>query len=165
MAPKGSSKEKGKATTKIPTLSINRQLSLDRVRIKGFISQHIRVLIRIYNFRGIKDDRAWDLFHDIIFLETVTTRHISQCQLMKISNDPNFRLKHLGVPHGSDGSDGTSYALTENYTLPVALATCRAAYVPPSLCGDVYASSERHVCYTLRRGCSYAEAVYTTPGD
>ena len=29
----------------------------------------------------------------------------------------------------------------------------------------VYAPSERHVCYTLRRGCSYAVAVYTTPGD
>jgi len=53
----------------------------------------------------------------------------------------------------------------ENYTLPVAQAMGRVAYVPPSLCGDVYASSERHVCYTLRRDCSYAEAVYTTPGD
>jgi hypothetical protein len=29
----------------------------------------------------------------------------------------------------------------------------------------VYAPSERHVCYTLRRGCSYAVAVHTTPGD
>jgi len=47
-----------------------------------------------------------------------------------ISNDPNFHLKHTGVLHGSDGSDGTSYALTENYTLPV-------AYVPHFLCGDV----------------------------
>jgi len=32
-------------------------------------------------------------------------------------------------------------------------------------CGGVYPPSERHVCYTLRRGCSYAVAVYTTPGD
>ena len=86
-------------------------------------------------------------------------------QQANISNDPNFRLKHPGVPDGSDGSDGTSYALTENYTLPVAQVTGRVPYVPPLLCGDVYASSERHVCYTLRRGCSYAEAVYTTPGD
>jgi len=82
-----------------------------------------------------------------------------------MSNDPKFRLKNPGVPDGSEGPDGTSYALTENYTLPVAQATGRVAYVPPLLCGDVYASSERHVCYTLRRGCSYAEAVYTTPGD
>jgi len=82
-----------------------------------------------------------------------------------ISNDPNFRLKHPGVPDGSDSSDGTLYALTENYTLPVAQARARVAYVPPLLCCDVYTSSERHVCYTLRRGCCYAEAVYTTPGD
>jgi len=43
--------------------------------------------------------------------------------------------------------------------------TRRVAYVPPLRCGDVYASSERHVCYTLRRGCSNAEALYTMPGD
>ena len=35
----------------------------------------------------------------------------------------------------------------------------------PLLHADVYAPSEGHVCYTLRRGCSYGEAVYTTPGD
>jgi len=29
----------------------------------------------------------------------------------------------------------------------------------------VYAPSERHTCYTLRRGCRYAVAVHTTPGD
>jgi len=34
-----------------------------------------------------------------------------------ISNNSSFRLKHPGVPDGSDGSDGTSYPLTENYTL------------------------------------------------
>jgi hypothetical protein len=39
-----------------------------------------------------------------------------------ISNNPSFRLKHPGVLDGSDGSDGTSYPLTENYTLPVAQA-------------------------------------------
>jgi len=52
----------------------------------------------------------------------------------------------------------------ENYKLHVTQATCRVAHVPPVLWGDVYAPSERHVCYTLRSGCSYAEAVYTTPG-
>ena len=44
-----------------------------------------------------------------------------------ISNNSSFRLKHPGVPDGSDGSDGTSYPLTENYTLPVAQATGRVA--------------------------------------
>ena len=69
-----------------------------------------------------------------------------------ISNDPTFGLKHPGVPDGADGSDGTSYDLIENFTPSVALATGRVAYVPAVLCGDIYASSERHVCYTLRRG-------------
>jgi len=44
-----------------------------------------------------------------------------------ISNNSSFRLKHPGVPDGSDGSDGTSYPLTENYTIPVAQATGRVA--------------------------------------
>jgi len=44
-----------------------------------------------------------------------------------ISNNSSFHLKHPGVPDGSDGSDGTSYPLTENYTLPVAQATGRGA--------------------------------------
>ena len=44
-----------------------------------------------------------------------------------ISNNSSFRQKHPGVPDGSDGSDGTSYPLTENYTLPVAQATGRVA--------------------------------------
>jgi len=78
---------------------------------------------------------------------------------ISISNDPCFHVKHSGVP------DGTLYPLTENYTLPVAQATGRVAYVPPLLRGDIYASSERHLCDTLPRGCSYAEAPYTTPGD
>jgi hypothetical protein len=84
MAPKGSRKGKGKATAraKMPTSVINRRLSLDRDRIKGFISEHIRGLIRIYNVCGVKDERAWDLFYDIIFLDPVTTRHFSQFQLM-----------------------------------------------------------------------------------
>jgi hypothetical protein len=40
-----------------------------------------------------------------------------------ISNNSSFRQKHPGVPDGSDGSDGSSYLLTENYTLPVGQAT------------------------------------------
>jgi len=81
-----------------------------------------------------------------------------------ISNYPSFYQKHPCVPDGSDGSDGTSYPLTENYTLHIAQATGRVAHVPPVLSGDIYAPSERHVCYTLRSGCSYAQTVYTTPG-
>jgi len=89
MAPKGSSKGKGKARAKMPTSGINRRLSLDRDRINGFISEHIRGLIRIYNVCGLKDEMAWDLFYDIIFLDPVTTRHFSQFRLMW----PHFRSR------------------------------------------------------------------------
>jgi len=84
MAPKGSRKEEGKATAraKMPTSVINRRLSLHRDRIEGFILEHIRGLIEIYNVCGVKDERAWDLSYDIIFLDPVTTRHFSQFQLM-----------------------------------------------------------------------------------
>jgi hypothetical protein len=84
MAPKGSRKGKGKVTAraKMPTSVINRRLSFDRDRIKGFISEHICGLIRIFNVCGVKDERAWDLFYDIIILDPVTTCHFSQFQLM-----------------------------------------------------------------------------------
>jgi hypothetical protein len=84
MAAKGSHKGKGQATAraKMLTLGINRHLSLDRDRIKGFISKHIRGLIRIYNVCSVKDKRAWDHFYDIIFLDPVTTHHFSQFQVM-----------------------------------------------------------------------------------
>jgi len=77
MAPTGSSKGKGKARAKMPTSVINQRLSLNRDRIKRFISEHIRGLIQIYNVRSVKDERAWDLFCDIIFLDPVTTRYFS----------------------------------------------------------------------------------------
>ena len=81
---KGQPKEKGKGTAraKMPKSVINRCVSLDRDCIQGFISEHIRGLIRIYNVCGIKDERDWDLFYNIIFLDPVTTRHFSQFQLM-----------------------------------------------------------------------------------
>jgi hypothetical protein len=82
MARKGSSKGKGKARAKMPTSVINRRLLLDRDRIMGFVSEDICGLIRIYNVCRIKDERAWDLFYDIIFLDPFTTRHFLQFQLM-----------------------------------------------------------------------------------
>jgi len=77
MAPKGSRKGKGKATAraKMPTSVINQRLSLDRDCKEGFISEHIRGLIRIDNVRDVMDDRAWDLFYDIIILDPVMTGH------------------------------------------------------------------------------------------
>jgi len=94
MAPKDSSKGKGKARAKIPTSVINRRLSFDRDHTKGFISEHIRGLIRIYNVCGVKDERAWDLFYDIIFLDAVTTLHFSHFQLMW----PHRRSRSLPFP-------------------------------------------------------------------
>jgi len=41
-------------------------------------------------------------------------------QTRSISNNASFHLKHPGVPDSSDGSDGTSYPLMENYTPLVA---------------------------------------------
>jgi len=80
MTPKGSSKGKWKGRAKMPTSVINRHLSLDRDHIKGFISEHIRGVIRINNVCGVKVERAWDLLYDIIFRHPVTTHHFSQFQ-------------------------------------------------------------------------------------
>jgi hypothetical protein len=68
-----------------------------------------------------------------------------------IRNNPSFHLKHPGVPDGSDGSDGTWYPLTENYTLPVTLATGRVAYSPPLLC-VWYTHHQNDTCATLFAG-------------
>jgi len=72
---------------------------------------------------------------------------------MCISNDLNFRLKHPGVLDGSDGSDGTSYALTENYTLPVASHTYLLYFVV------AYTHHQNDTCVTLCTGA----AVMLTP--
>jgi hypothetical protein len=58
MAPKGSSKGKWKARARIPTLVINRYLFWDQDLMKGFIKEHIRGLIRIYNVCGVRAGRA-----------------------------------------------------------------------------------------------------------
>jgi len=69
-----------------------------------------------------------------------------------ISNNPGFRLKHPGVPDGSDGSGRTSYPLTENQTRPVAQATGCVAYLP---CGGYYTMplilATRRIVYYARR--------------
>jgi len=96
MAPKTSCKEKGKANAraKMPTLVINRRLSLDPDRIKGFISEHICGPIWIYKVCGVKNLRAWDLFYDIIFLDPVMTRHFS----LVLATVPD---RHYGSGSGS----------------------------------------------------------------
>jgi len=66
----------------MPTSVINQRFSMDRDHLQQFVLELIRCVILIYNFCGVKVQRAWDLFYDIIFLDLVTTRHISQFQLM-----------------------------------------------------------------------------------
>ena len=66
----------------MPTSVINRRLSLNLVNIQEFILEQIHGLIRIYNVCGVKDERALDLFYNVIILDPVTTPHISQFPVM-----------------------------------------------------------------------------------
>jgi len=69
-----------------------------------------------------------------------------------INNNPSFRLKHPGVPDGSDGSGGTSYPLTANQTRPVACAIGHIAFI---LCGGYHTMplilAMRRIVYFARR--------------
>jgi hypothetical protein len=82
MAPIGSGKGRGKERAMMLTSFINRCLSLDWERIMGFITEHICGLIWIYNVCSAMDERTWDLFYDIIFLDPVMTHHWSQFWLI-----------------------------------------------------------------------------------
>jgi hypothetical protein len=71
-------------------------------------------------------------------------------QISDINNNPSFRQKHLGVPDGPVGSDGTAYPLLENYTLPI-------AYLPPVLCDwnvVMYMYHQNDTCVTLFTGAA-----------
>jgi hypothetical protein len=61
-----------------------------------------------------------------------------------INNNPSLHLKHLGVPDGADGSDGTSYPLTENYTLPIAHTMGPVTYLSPLLCARIVVTYTHH---------------------
>jgi hypothetical protein len=82
MPPKGNHRENGKLTTRaiMPTSVMNECVLLNRDRVMEFISEGIRESIWIYNVYGINDERALDLFCDLIFLEPVRTAHFSQFQ-------------------------------------------------------------------------------------
>ena len=64
-----------------------------------------------------------------IMQEQEHMRNVEKARLTttNIRNNSSVHQKHPGVPDGSDGSEGTSYPLTENFTLPVAQATGRLA--------------------------------------
>jgi len=72
-----------------------------------------------------------------------------------ISNNSSFRQKHPGVPDGCDGSDGTSYPLTENYTLPVALHTYLLYFVV------TFTHHQQDSCVTLFAGAAVMLKPFT----
>ena len=77
-----------------------------------------------------------------------------------ISNNSSFRQKRRGVPDGSDGSDGTSYPLTENYTLPVVQATGRVAYVLLYFV-VTFTHHQKDTCVTLFAGAAVMLKPFT----
>jgi hypothetical protein len=89
MAPMGSTKGKVNARAKMPTSVINRRLLFNWYHIQGFILEHNSGLIRISNVCGVKGDSKRDLVYDTIFVNPVTTCHISQFQ--KIWQNPRSR--------------------------------------------------------------------------
>jgi len=86
------------------------------------------------------------------------TRLLILLNTKNISLICSFRQKHPGVPDGSDSSDGISYPLTENYTLPVAQATGRVAYVLLYIV-VIFMHHQKDTCVTLFAGA----AVMLTP--
>jgi len=81
-----------------------------------------------------------------------------------IRNNPSFRLKHPGVPHISDGSDGVSCPLTENITLPVAQAMGRIAYFPLLHCAwnlVMYTLHHNDMCVTVVAGAAVMLQPFT----
>jgi len=84
---------------------------------------------------------------------TAENRILASVAATNIGNNPSFRLKHPGVPDGSHSSDGTSYPLKENYTLPVTQVTGRITYLPPLL-RTWYMHHQNDTCVTLFTGAA-----------
>jgi len=76
-----------------------------------------------------------------------------------ITNSPRIRQECPGGPDSLDGSEGTSYALTQNYALPVAQPTGCIADLHRLLCIRhvvMYMHHPNDMCITL-----FAEAPVT----
>ena len=72
-----------------------------------------------------------------------------------ITNNPSLHKKHPGVLDGSDGSDRTSYPLTENYMIRITQVMGRIANLPPFLCARkvvTYMHHQNDTCVTLFAG-------------
>jgi hypothetical protein len=68
-------KWEGTAGARMPISVIYRCLSFSKDRMKELISEYISGFRWIHIVCSIKNQRAWDFFHDITFLDPVTTRH------------------------------------------------------------------------------------------
>jgi hypothetical protein len=76
----------------------------------------------------------------------------SATTLVPVSNNHSLRQKYQCILDGSRSSDGISYCLMENYTLPVTQATGPIAYLPPLLGVRnvvVYMHHQNDKCVTL----------------
>jgi len=74
-----------------------------------------------------------------------------------ISNNSSLCQKHLGVPDGSDGADGTWYPLMEKYIQPVTQAMSDVAYIPALPCIQSVVTNTHHrkvMCITLFPGAA-----------
>jgi len=90
---------------------------------------------------------------------TFSHNNYTQSVIFIISNNPSVCHKHLGVPDASDGSDRTSYPLTENYMLPVAEVMGRIAYLPSLLCARNMVTYTHHQHHTWVRLFAVAAVI------
>jgi hypothetical protein len=80
-----------------------------------------------------------------------TVRHCME----SISNTSSFPQKHPAVPDSHDGSDGTSYPLTEYNMFAVSHLTDGVAYCPPVNCtrnAVTYTHHQNDTCFILFAG-------------
>jgi hypothetical protein len=74
-----------------------------------------------------------------------------------ISKNRSFNQKLLGLQNGSDGSDGTSYPVMENCTLPTTQGTGHIAYLHPLLRTEhvvMHTLQQNNTCATLFAGAA-----------
>jgi len=105
--------------------------------------------------------QSWYMFGCVIFNEgrciSIPLSRSPFC-MPHISNNTSFQQKHTRVPDGCDGSNGTLYLLTENYSHTVTQAMGRIAYLPPLLCTwnlVTYMHLQNNTCVTLFPGAVF----------
>jgi len=88
-----------------------------RVHWKRAKEEKSTLILLNNTFSALNSQKAWRLQ-----VKPIGSKWVYKTK-RNISNNSSFCQKHPGVPNGSDGSDRTSYPLTENYMLPVTQAT------------------------------------------